>query len=257
MDVGRPDERPRRERRRTARSEADLPGLILLTGRGEKRVRTGNVSLGGLMVRTDGPLPTNQEIRIGFIAGSSPIEAEGRVVYSLKMGSGYVSGFSFIRVSPNDMRNLTRYLEGLRSLGSEEAGPDRLQGVAGEGKGSADATEVILPDSRVSALLIMKGDDGSEKKIYEINHEVTSIGRHEDNDIVLADPSVSAHHAKIRFEEGSYFIYDFASTNGTRVNGIKTYRKRIKDGDMIEIGQPAFTFLIKRRRSRSPRVAGD
>ena len=76
---------------------------------------------------------------------------------------------------------------------------------------------------------------------YSIDKQkVTSIGRKPGNDVVLKDPSVSGYHAKIRFEDDAYFPYDFATTNGTRVNGKRIYRKRIGDGDIIEIGGIAF-----------------
>jgi len=234
------------ERRKTVRSKANLPALILLNHQ-EKKTKTGNVSLGGLMVQTENPLPRNEKIRVGFIAKSWPIEAEGRVIYSLKMGSGYVSGLSFDRISSSDKEALAKYLNMFGAVNEENQAHPPSQTYEKRPKGFNAATEVILPESHVSAMLIRKGNKKSEKTVYEINRMVTSIGRREDNDIVLSDPSVSGHHAKIRFEDDGYFIYDFASTNGTRVNGHKTYRKRIKDGDIIEIGQPAFTFLTKKR----------
>lgn len=247
MAVDRPKDSLEGERRKTVRSKATLPALILMDDR-EKKTRTGNVSLGGLRVQTDEPLPINRKIRVVFIAKSWPIEAEGRVIYSLKAGSGYVSGLSFDRISPRDMENLSKYLDMFEPVGSEKRPSILSQAHEINAKDFSPATEVILPGSDVSALLILKGDRKSEKTTYEINRGVSSIGRHEDNDIVLTDPSVSGHHAKIRFEEDGYFIYDFASTNGTRVNGQKIYRKRIKDGDIIEIGQPTFTFLTKKKK---------
>jgi len=45
------------------------------------------------------------------------------------------------------------------------------------------------------------------------------IGRAEDNDIVVADPAVSRHHAELRNAAGVYHIADLGSNNGTYVNG--------------------------------------
>lgn len=230
------------ERRKTARTKAILPALILV-GRREKKTKTANLSLGGLKIQTDEPLPKDETVRIGFIVESCPIEAEGRVIYTRKSGSGYVSGLSFEKISQGDKENLTKYLEKFEPVDSGEL-PSAHPGA---GEAFKAATEVILPESRVSALLIVKEDKKSGKTVYEINRGVTSIGRDEDNDIVLTNSSVSGHHAKIRYEDDGYFIYDFASTNGTRVNGRKIYRKRINDGDIIQIGQPAFTFLTKKK----------
>ena len=108
-------------------------------------------------------------------------------------------------------------------------------------------TQVIIPETEERAFLIPKSEDSSQKMAYSIEKQgVTSIGRKPGNSVVLKDPSVSGYHAKIRFEDDAYFLYDFATTNGTRVNGRKIYRKRIVDGDIIEIGGIAFVFLSKR-----------
>jgi hypothetical protein len=247
---------PHGERRRTIRSEVILPALILV-GHQEKRTRTANVSLDGVRLQIDEPLPRDQKIRIGFLANSWPVEAEGRVIYSLKAGSGYISGLSFERISPVDRESLRKYLD-LFEPPRSEGGPATFSELHVEKtKKLNTSTEIILPDSRASALLILKGDQRSEKTVYEISRGVTSIGRHEDNDIVLSDSSVSKHHAKIRFEDDGYFIYDFASTNGTRVNGRKVYRQRIKDSDIIEIAQSAFTFLTKKKPFQSSEHEGD
>lgn len=245
MAVKQTKESPWGERRKTVRTKAILPALVLI-GHQEKKTKTANVSLGGLKIQTDEPLPKDRTVRIGFIVHSCPIEAEGRVVYTRKSGSGYISGLSFDRISERDRGNLTKYLERFESVDAAER-PDAFLEDKTKAEDFKAATEVILPESRVSALLIMKEDKKSGKTVYEIDRGVTAIGRHEGNDIVLGDLSVSGHHAKIRYEEDGYFIYDFASTNGTRVNGRKIYRKRIQDGDIIQIGQPSFTFLTKKR----------
>jgi hypothetical protein len=236
----------RGERRKTVRSKVNLPALVLVDHE-EKKTRTANVSLGGLMVQSQEALPRNQKIRVGFLAKTWPIEAEGRIVYSLRTAEGYASGLSFDSMSSTDLENLSKFLNMFGSTYPEGHGAVSFQMNRRGIQGNGEVTEIILPSSHVSAMLITTGDMKSEKTIYELDTTVTAIGRHSDNDIVLADPSVSAHHAKIRFEEDGCFIYDFASTNGTRVNENRVYRRRIKDGDIIQIGQPVFTFVTKKR----------
>jgi len=63
-----------------------------------------------------------------------------------------------------------------------------------------------------------------------------NIGRASDNDISLADPATSAHHAKIVTIFTSSFIQDLNSTNGTIVNGRKVVRHTLHHGDIISIG---------------------
>lgn len=62
------------------------------------------------------------------------------------------------------------------------------------------------------------------------------IGRDSDNEIVLRDPRVSRHHARIVFEKGFYVIYDLASANGTVVNGKRVSIAPLVDGAVIRIG---------------------
>jgi hypothetical protein len=119
---------------------------------------------------------------------------------------------------------------------SESFSFDDAQPLSGEPMG----TEVMLP-SITSAFLLVE-ESGVPEKRYEIKGTVASIGSSDDNDIVLKDKAVSRHHAKIRIEGKKYFIYDLASTNGTKVNGRKITKKWIKDGDTIEVGHTKMTF---------------
>ena len=73
--------------------------------------------------------------------------------------------------------------------------------------------------------------DQSTGRRYAVRPGVTTIGRSGDNDIVLDAPSISAHHAEIRYENGRYVLYDKGSTNGTFVNG-----RHISGANMIKAG---------------------
>jgi pSer/pThr/pTyr-binding forkhead associated (FHA) protein len=71
---------------------------------------------------------------------------------------------------------------------------------------------------------------------------VIRIGRGPDCDVrfdAQIDTKVSTHHAEIRFEDGSYFVIDTGSTNGTLVNGKKVGRQRLRNGDKIFFGGEA------------------
>lgn len=78
---------------------------------------------------------------------------------------------------------------------------------------------------------------------YQLQKPVTRIGRSPDNDVVIAnDKRVSKYHAEIRREDGSYVVVDLQSTNGTMVNGQRTNRHRLADGDLIRIGDSTITY---------------
>jgi hypothetical protein len=64
----------------------------------------------------------------------------------------------------------------------------------------------------------------------------TAIGRREDNDIVLADGSVSSLHAWVIEDNGSYRIMNILSTNGSFVNNERITEAPLKEGDHIRFG---------------------
>jgi serine/threonine protein kinase len=75
-------------------------------------------------------------------------------------------------------------------------------------------------------------DTGAEEKVR------VSVGRGEDNDIVLADTSVSKQHLVLERKAGRWWVEDLRSTNGTTVEGILLApgaRTRIQ-GRMATIG---------------------
>lgn len=76
---------------------------------------------------------------------------------------------------------------------------------------------------------------------------VISVGRSENNDLLMPDSSISKHHAEIIFEnDGRYFIRDLNSTNGTTVNNQVVGSKGIEifENDPIKIGRFQFVFLF-------------
>ena len=71
-----------------------------------------------------------------------------------------------------------------------------------------------------------------------------SIGRKEDNTLVLSDEYVSSHHVRIYIKNTDYFLEDMNSTNGTKLNSIKLVGKSIiKKGDTIQIGTSEFKVI--------------
>ncbi len=79
---------------------------------------------------------------------------------------------------------------------------------------------------------------------YVLSEKIT-IGRGTQNDIVLKDPYVSKKHAKIVEDEGTYFLEDLDSANGTYLNNEKVLDVTIlKNGDRIKLGQIEFLFVL-------------
>ena len=68
------------------------------------------------------------------------------------------------------------------------------------------------------------------------------LGRSRECEIQLADPNVSRQHAELVHENGSYWIVDLGSTNGTEVNGEKVERTELSSGDHITLGSTEIVF---------------
>jgi len=64
-----------------------------------------------------------------------------------------------------------------------------------------------------------------------------SIGRADDNDLPLADNTVSSHHARIFTYLESSYIEDLGSTNGTYLNGKRIQKHTLHVGDVIKVGK--------------------
>jgi len=69
----------------------------------------------------------------------------------------------------------------------------------------------------------------------------TTIGRANDNDIVLNVKTVSGYHCKISIEDGQFILRDLDSTNGTKVNDRKAKKSIIKPGKNIELSSVKIT----------------
>lgn len=61
-------------------------------------------------------------------------------------------------------------------------------------------------------------------------------------DIIVDDDTVSREHARVRYENGQFVVYDLASTSGTFVNGNMVQRQMLYDNDRIMLGRMEFIF---------------
>ncbi len=81
-----------------------------------------------------------------------------------------------------------------------------------------------------------------KETVYDRAEDVTTIGRHEGNRLVVADATVSASHCRIEKGGGGFVLVDLGGKNGTRVNGVRVERHTLKAGDAILIGASTLVF---------------
>lgn len=98
---------------------------------------------------------------------------------------------------------------------------------------SAESTVADLP----KAVLRVRGGPNDGRSI-NIGKGITTIGRDDNNDVVVEDSAVSRHHAGIRKDPGGHWLEDLGSRHGTYLNGqlLEGEGQRLKDSDRIDLG---------------------
>ena len=149
-------------------------------------------------------------------------------------------GNSFVLLHPHPERKGTT--NGLLYQGRKIRGDEQFRKVLAHG-------DVFRIGSAGGSFVTLRYDDGSKqhdelppmRPIRLQDNEVT-IGRLPENMVVLPHPQVSAHHARLVREGGTYRIFDLHSTNHVYVNGQLVADAPLKMGDEIRIGPYRLIF---------------
>ena len=83
----------------------------------------------------------------------------------------------------------------------------------------------------------------SESKMILPYNGLISVGRREDNDIILGYPIVSGHHFQLSCENGTVHVIDMDSTNHLYLNGKIIDRAVMKTDDVLSVF--TFRFILK------------
>lgn len=209
-----------------------------------------------------------------FRTGLQPVELGRRLLREMEAGQTvgvrgvWVPNRYVFRVSPEDrerfenaeqalvqeLRQLVR--DGARERGWQLVGPpevefetdERLgkgqfkcQASLSEGPDTGTSAEMAVAGTRPGELVLIEG--GRPSASYALDRDLVTIGRLPDCDVVLSDPGASRRHAEIRRSDGSYFLSDLGSTNGTMVNDAAvTGQHQLQEGDRITIGRTVLEF---------------
>jgi hypothetical protein len=106
--------------------------------------------------------------------------------------------------------------------------------------GAASAATSRRPDrvlpQPLKLLPIERGDPH-----LSLRSSPVTVGRADDNDLVLADGEVSRHHARLEPDGQGWRAVDLGSTNGTWVNGVRVNVATIAVGDEVAFGASRYT----------------
>jgi hypothetical protein len=75
------------------------------------------------------------------------------------------------------------------------------------------------------------------------NHSIIKVGRDPRSHLIIDDVDVSRMHAVIEVSEEDLTLIDLGNEPGTKVNGARVNRCKIKKGDVLLFGQTEVVFL--------------
>lgn len=104
-----------------------------------------------------------------------------------------------------------------------------------------------------SAYLIITNPSGQQR--VDLNRGyMWTVGRHAENNVVIPSEIVSRQHAMFQVaENGTYYLVDMGSRNGSFVNGIRvSVPAALNDGDTISLGDTTIEFRRDATRSIRP-----
>src|SRR5437899_1986319 len=94
--------------------------------------------------------------------------------------------------------------------------------------------------SAKARLLVQKGMN--KGKTYPLVGKVVSLGSGPENNIRILDGAVSGKHAGVSIDDNKFEIVDLGSKNGVLVNGKRTPRRFLRNGDVITLGMTELKF---------------
>ncbi|MGF1576734.1 MAG: FHA domain-containing protein [Cyanophyceae cyanobacterium] len=92
--------------------------------------------------------------------------------------------------------------------------------------------------------IVLTANDGSLQRVDLIGHTSWTLGRDQDNTIIVLDSSISRHHAILQYlDSNSIYLIDLGSTNGSFVNQQRVnVPTLLHHGDQVTLGQSELQF---------------
>jgi hypothetical protein len=114
-----------------------------------------------------------------------------------------------------------------------------------------DTNQVVRPEAvkymadarklTISRLVLLS--DGAERS-FPLIRDTCTLGRHRNNDVVIADPKVSSFHARIDRTAEGFVLVDLGSRNGSFVNGKRVTSGALQTGDEVRLGTARLVYKV-------------
>lgn len=116
--------------------------------------------------------------------------------------------------------------------------------------GAASPGAGVAPDPQLERPLVylrLRAESGPARgSIFTVDGAGATIGRTSENPIPIADGKLSRQHARVIYDDGTFWLLDMESTNGTFLNYQRlTTRRQLQAGDVIGIGETRLVVEIE------------
>ena len=88
-------------------------------------------------------------------------------------------------------------------------------------------------------------------KTFELTKDVYTVGRIEERDICIADPTISTFHCTFTKEGNTYILRDNNSTNGTRINNVPISEQELQKSDIIQMGDVEMLYYCEEKATQT------
>ena len=123
-----------------------------------------------------------------------------------------------------------------------------------KGESAAEVTQTFAPEEVVDAqhelvdglegpALVVRFGGGRAGESFRPAGQRTRIGRSPECEIFLDDVTVSRNHAVLHERDGTFYVEDEGSLNGTFVNRKRIDQVALENGDELQIGKYRLTFI--------------
>lgn len=178
----------------------------------------------------------NQKLRVRDLSSANGTYVNGVKILDEPLGHDdtlRIGSREFVVIAPAELK------EPHRKISDATEVQDSWKG--GDTDSSSVETEVLGPRFPRAYLLEQTGLLGERNRL-DMESDAVCLGRGPDNDIVIADVSVSRVHARLTAKGYRWEIEDMQSSNGVQVNGKLLESVTLRDGDVITLGRLEFRF---------------
>ena len=113
----------------------------------------------------------------------------------------------------------------------------------------------------VSYPRLILGSSNGVAQVFQLAGNTTVLGRSENSDIRIEDPSVSRQHCRFEKRADIFYVLNISQINPVNVNGSVVSEQRLYNGDQISIGGVSMAFISGRpedqKPTESPSIASD